>query len=220
MNLIPMLARLEQALGCTDLAEQILLLPGYRCADLRSQHTNLVVGYNGSPRSQSALDLTLWMAHQTRLATGCPITVQVVYVINLDGVCGSSPTVSSSIVPSPRNLMPGVVSSRAVTSQQLAIAQRAESEIEPLASRYCKTDQFDQADQILWQARHMADEWRGSLKTHLRFGQVGAELRQVAEAESASVLVLGCTSVEHPLVQQLAAQKTFPCPVLGIPANL
>lgn len=214
-----MLARLEQALGYADLAEQILLLPGYCRPDLRSQHTNLVVGYNGSPRSQSALDLTLWMAHQTRLATGCPVTVQVVYVINLDGVCGSS-TVSSRIVPSPRNLMPGSASSRSATGQQLAIAERTESEVGPLASYYCKTDQFDQADQILWQARHMADEWRGSLKTHLRFGQVATELRQVAEAESASVLVLGCTSVEHPLVQQLAAQITFPCPVLGIPANL
>ena len=79
----------------------------------------------------------------------------------------------------------------------------------------CQLNQFDQADLILWQARHMADEWRGSLKTHLRFGSVATELRCVAQTESAALLLLGCESAAHPLVEQLGTD--LPCAILGIP---
>lgn len=226
MNILPMLTRLEHALGRSDLAAQIVLIPRADFVRGRTQAINLVVGYNGSPRSQSALDLTLWIAHQTRLATGTQVTVQVVYVLNMETACNIKPTVTSEIVPSPRKASQDVFGMRAPVQEIATVAVDC-SEAESLgtghltvrtaiaAAHHCQTDQFEQADQILWQARHMAEEWRGSLKTHLRFGQVAQELRQVVQAESASVLVLGCTSAEHPLVRQL--DKSFPCPVLGIP---
>jgi hypothetical protein len=226
VNILLMLTRLEHALGRSNLAEQIVLIPQTNFSKKRSQAISLVVGYNGSPRSQSALDLTLWIAHQTRLATGVQVMVQVVYVVNMETACAVKSLVTSEIMPSPRKVSqdsPGVHA----PIQEIATVGVDNFDAEgwspnPLLVRqaiatthYCQNDQFEQADQILWQARHMAEEWRGSLKTHLRFGQVAQELRQVTQAESASVLVLGCTSAEHPLVRQLGT--TFPCPVLGIP---
>jgi len=218
VNILPMLARLEHAIGCTDLAKQIVLISNDNASNKRSKEINLVVGYNGSPRSQSALDLTLWIAHQTRLATGCPVTVQVVYVVNLNGACGlAQGTFSSQIAPSPRKRLKEIASGRSPVSEPgVATVERSPLEESFKMSRGCQDDLFEQADQILWQARHMAEEWRGSLKTHLRFGQVTFELCQVVEAESASILVVGCTSKDHPLVQQLQ-QTSLPCPVLGIP---
>lgn len=158
-----MLVRLQSALGRDDLTKQMLLLPESTApADTKSStSTNLVVGYNGSSNSQTALDITLWIAHQTRLATQKQVTVHVVYVID--------------------------------------------------------HRQFERADHVLWQARCLADEWRDSLKAHLRFGTVPDELRAVATSAAADLLLLGCSTVDHLVVQQLAP---VPCPVLGIPGQL
>jgi nucleotide-binding universal stress UspA family protein len=212
MNILSMLARLEHALGCPELTKQMVLLPAttpVQSSQL-AKDINLVVGYNASPRSQTALDLTLWIAHQTRLATGKQVTVQVVYVVNWQDVCG-------------RPKLPQRSTEREAMIEQGASATASRqsgsaiAELPALNAQSCQLDQFEQADHILWQARHLADEWRGSLKTHLRFGGVATELRQVVEAESASLLLLGCESIDNPIVQQLG--PTFPCPVLGIPAH-
>jgi K+-sensing histidine kinase KdpD len=71
------------------------------------------------------------------------------------------------------------------------------------------------ADRILWQARCLASEWRGSLNAHLRVGPVAAALSQVAEEMGAEVMLVGCHTANHTLVRQLADHT--PCAVLGLP---
>jgi nucleotide-binding universal stress UspA family protein len=198
VNILSMLIRLQTVLERSDLAERMVLLPQLPWHMLNPQpETNLIVGYDNSARSQTALDLTLWIAHQTRLATSKSVTVQVVYVADEHGTDGS--------IPVPRT-------PRASLRQRGSVV-----ELERRSGMASRAEQFEQADRILWQARCLADEWRGSLKTHLRFGDVAQELRSVAEAESADLLVLGCESVDHPLVGRLG--QRFPCPVLGLPAD-
>lgn len=196
---------------------------------------NLVVGYNSSPKSQTALDLTLWIAHQTRLATRRQVTVQVVYVINPTDCLDSIPTTTdfrpvraSKKSAAKRGIpMPELeveLNSYSATSERAgAIATLDEPTLEDAGLPFsnhpmCQTQQFEQADRILWQARCLANEWRGSLKTHLRFGQVAQELRSVAKAESAVLLWLGCDSPKNPIVRTLSANS--PCPVLGVPPSL
>lgn len=167
MKIKPILVRLQTALGRDDLTEQMVLLPEpTKCrkatAGNKSASTNLVVGYNGSPNSHTALDMTLWIAHQTRMATQKQVIVHVVYV-----------------------------------------AQAAE---------------FEQGDRILWQARCLANEWRGSLQAHLYFGDVATGLNEVVDSVNADLVLLGCSSSDHPLVQDLAISHS--CPVLGIPLQL
>jgi len=69
-------------MGLDDLIEQMVLPPASSSSDWAesTKSVNLVVGYNSSPSSQMALDITMWIAHQTRLATQKQVTVQVVYV--------------------------------------------------------------------------------------------------------------------------------------------
>jgi hypothetical protein len=168
MQLKPMLTRLQSALGCDDLLQHMLLLPkiGFRGElPTSTEPTHFVVGYHGSCHSQLALDITLWMAHQTRLATQKQVIVDVVHVVE-------QPDLQS----------------------------------------------LDQADQILWQARCLGDEWRGSFNAHLRIGAIAPELVAVATETKAAVMLLGCQSAQHPLVQQLYFRVS--CPVLGVPSLL
>lgn len=231
MNITSMLARLEGALGCSDLTRQMLLVPpsGSSAMTHATQAVNLVVAYDGSPRSQIALDLTLWIAHQTRLATSKAVTVQVVYVMDLQSSCSPtlSPnrTVASKSKPFARKKHQGnaplvACGQAAVQPRSNRVASRLPEPHQASASDVssCWADSFEQADRILWRARYLADEWRGSLKTHLRFGSLIPELKNVVQAESATMLIVGCESAEHPFVRQLG--RSFPCPVVGIPPAL
>ena len=226
MNILSMLVRLQSTLGRSDLVNKMVLLPQAHSLQTSSdQEINLVVGYSSSPCSQTALDLTLWIAHQTRLATGKQVTVQVVYVVDnrasqkrsgfadtIDSMqrWSRDPQDSSDRLCLASN---DFVRPRTALAELPALDEQGSSNLE-----MGMADVFERADRILWQARCLADEWRGSLKTHLRFGSVDEELRSVVQAESASLLILGCESAQHPLVQQLG--KAFPCTVLGIPSAL
>jgi nucleotide-binding universal stress UspA family protein len=240
VEILPMLVRLEHALGCPELSKQLVLIPKPKSSALATdreknsdREINLVVGYDGSPRSQTALDITLWIAHQTRLATGRSVTVQVVYVITAselndeDVLDHSASDLSFPMRGVPLQPLHEVLDRAEQPNSDYASVEYAGlrhtacgvSELirpEPTTFGVAnqQQQQFENADRILWQARHLADEWRGSLKTHLRFGTVAEELCQVAIEESATVLLIGCESADHPMVRALA---TAPCPVLGIP---
>jgi hypothetical protein len=234
VNILSMLVRLQSTLGRSDLVNQMVLLPkAHSLTPNSKQEINLAVGYSGSPCSQTALDLTLWIAHQTRLATGKQVTVQVVYVIEnkttkipvycpTEGIREVESWMDSRQRSSPT--LPQGSHSRKVDrlGHQTAVVELPEvaevAEVCALTQQMGMTDVFEQADRILWQARCLADEWRGSLKTHLRFGTVAQELKSVVEEESASILILGCETATHSLVQQLG--ENFPCPILGIPSAL
>lgn len=235
MNIKPMLMRLESTLNRNDLMEQLVLLPEPASAASKwtnsTQSVNLVVGYNASPSSQTALDLTMWIAHQTRLATQNQVTVQVVYVVdepqsrkyplfNLADVSRSSSHSLPSGFPETSTTTKSATSVLTKPKQQeLALEYQRK-----LVKKGCpnstrnQSDWFEQADHILWKARCLAEEWRGSFKAHLRFGDVATELREVVDSEAATLLFLGCNSVHHPIVQQLGFN--FPCSVLGIPRGL
>lgn len=234
MNIKSMLVRLQSAMGRNDLVERMVLLPEPTSSSesaKSSKSVNLVVGYNRSPSSQTALDVSLWIAHQTRLATQKHVTVHVVYVVD-ESQSSRRPVVFNSVKASKlsihRNQMEYAESSRfrSATSvltpaRQKALAAHPRTTlIDPSYFRamFYQNDAVEQADRILSQARSLADEWRGSFKAHLRFGSVAAELKKVVESEAASLLFLGCNSVNHPIVQQLGSN--FPCSVLGIPTNL
>jgi len=218
-----MLARLQMTLDRTDLTERLILsepqthspqsaalqIPTLQSTGLSvEQGYTLVVGYSGSLLSQAALDLTLCLAHQTRLATGKPVTVQVVYVVEEEAEAPLyAPAALVSAVSEPvgrRNRTRTSVLAMPVSRK--TVTQEAHD----------RASQFEQADRILWQARCLADEWRGSLKTHLRFGSVAEQLAQVVEAEKASLLILGCESCRLPLIHQIVRQN-LSCTVLGIP---
>ena len=234
MNIKPMLVRLEGAMDHNDLIEQMVLLPEPASAAAKwsnsTKSVNLVVGYNASPSSQTALDLTMWIAHQTRLVTQKQVTVQVVYVVDenhknqySDGLNTasvsdlskhhlSSELLNTSLKKSKLSVLTETKPQVLATSSKKSVKSRR-----PKATS-CQADSFEQADRILWQARCLAEEWRGSFKAHLRFGDVASELREVVESEAATLLFLGCNSVSHPIIQQLGTH--FPCSVLGIPTGL
>jgi nucleotide-binding universal stress UspA family protein len=229
VKILPMLARLENALGCPEMAKRMVLVSPQGTDDTlsNSNDINLLVGYDASPHSQIALDLTLWIAHQTRLATQKSVMVQVIYVVDRNAVgrdrtCYLDPLDRPDPAENPVYSLPLHEYGKSIQVQPIHKASTGLVAELPLAQDdSCNTfdwqmHQFEQADHILWQARHLADEWRGSLKTHLRFGNLADELRQVVKTESATILVLGCQSANHPLVQQF--EHDFPCPILGIPS--
>jgi nucleotide-binding universal stress UspA family protein len=212
VNISSMLVRLETKLNLPNLAREILLLP------LQPHHTssqdassqdpiNFLVGYSNSHGSQLALDLTLFIALQTRLVVSRPVTVQVVYVVEEPNTPASNPWIAAKRQRS--DFKAGDFGNAAVMDRPTRAMARANQD---------KAKQFEIADSILWQARCLADEWRGSLKTHLRFGDLATELTQVAQAEDATMLILGCQTPQDYLVRRLGAH--FPCPILGVPASL
>ncbi|MGP1386642.1 MAG: universal stress protein [Thainema sp.] len=239
MNIRPMLVRLEGALECSNIAERMILIAKPTLNQIDNGPLNLVVGYDSSPRSQIALDVALWIAYQTRVATSCEVTVQVVYVVESE-----APTQTSTLDLLHQQESAGGVPSSLPDSKQLRdimdVRQRHRSAqgfdearlSMPIAPKLASSggqaqavktpptqaEQFAQADRILWQARCLADEWRGSLKTHLRWGQVATELREVVEEESGTLLIIGCETAEAELIQALGMD--FPCPVIGIPPEL
>lgn len=85
-----MLMRLQSVLGYDNLAPAMVLVPDSKTSSKASSEKrknrdntlHLVVGYSGSSRSQGALDLALWIAHQTRIASANPVVVHVVYVVD------------------------------------------------------------------------------------------------------------------------------------------
>jgi hypothetical protein len=175
---------------------------------------NIVVGYNGSPNSQTALDLTLWMAYQGKMATRQTIHVQVVYVIPPHASGSNLPpqAVASASVPTASRSR----TSRTSRSRTVGLLERSATPDTSLAKT--QLQRFEEADRILWQARNLAQEWRGVLKTHLRFGEVATELAYIAHQEKASVVLVGCDAAEHWLIRQLG--EDFSIPVLGIPDAL
>jgi nucleotide-binding universal stress UspA family protein len=209
----PILARLQSAIGREDLIEQMLLRPEPQAKSAkRSKTVNFVVGYSGSCQSQAALDMTLWIAHQTRLATQKQVTVHVVYVLDQASQIQRSPlTAALNAIRS----QPSAASDSAqavLTDVAVCLPRLVESDC--VIPNFQTIDPVAQADYVLWQARCLAEEWRGSLEAHLRFGDIADQLRQVAKTEQADLLLIGCTSARHPLVQRLT---NLPCPVLGIP---
>ncbi|MEP0924636.1 universal stress protein [Leptolyngbya sp. FACHB-711] len=253
MRIQPMLLRLQSALGQDNLSEQMLLYPGVAptqnsFAEMSSssakgaidateatsesidETTNIVISYNGSPNSQTALDFAFWIAHQTKLATNKSVTVHVVYVLDscnsLQLTCAAAPDLnglrSQSLQKAQVGGLPSIQKQTATAVQSKPQSQAAavyQPRTIQTQSARSLTDSLETADRILWQARCLADEWRGSLEAHLRFGAVAIELRQVVEAVKADVLMVGCTTGEHSLIQQLLT-PAFPCPILGIPHEL
>lgn len=222
MNIKPMLVRLQNAIGRDDLIEQMVLLrepttPFSEQAQ-SAKPVNLIVGYNSSPKSHTALDITLLIAHQTRLATKAQVTVQVVYVIEnnqssdcVDVLPTEELTTRHAIEQIPLNF-PASSASRRFGTRVLT-----QTKLQPktACSKTTSVDQFAQAERILRQASYLAEEWKSSFKAHLRFGCVATELKKVTASEAADILFLGCNSINHPIVQKLG--YNFPAAVLGIP---
>ena len=209
-----MLARLQSAIGRDDLIEQMVLLPeaqkSFSKRVSRAKSANLIVGYNGSPQSHTALDIACWMDHQTSLATNSQVTVQAVYVVeenfnhqSLDifNIADNQPQLECQL----SNI------SKPVTLQ---LNQPKRTAILPQLERQSRTS-LKEADRIIWQAKTLAEEWQGSFKSHLRFGNIAKELKKVVNSETADILFLGCESINHPMIEKLG--HNFPCAVLGIP---
>lgn len=207
MQIKPMLARLQSATGRDDLIEQMVLLPEpkkpFSKKPQKAKAVNLIVAYDASPNSHTALDIAFWIAHQTRLATNAEVTVQAVYVLE-DNSKSKHPNILSLPIQQPP--LECQISEVSKSATQVLIQPQLQTMVTPL----------QQADIILWQARSLAEEWQGSFKSHLRFGCISTELTKVVESEAADILFLGCNSVNHPMIEALGSN--LPCAVLGIPS--
>lgn len=234
MNIKPMLVRFQSAVGRDDLVEQMILLPGNKPSvspTTKSDNSlTFVVGYNGSPNSHTALDITLLMAHQTSLATNKQVSVKIVYVIDNEGnsklkhftrnytICSNSgkfPT-ASVLKSVTTELATPTIQALATSDRQTTTKLTTQSR--PIPTTCSRTSIFEKADQILWQARYLVEEWGDDFIAHLRIGCVAEELTKVVESEAADLLFLGCHSAKHSLVHKLGAK--FSCPVLGIPDSV
>ncbi|MEH1840578.1 MAG: universal stress protein [Nostoc sp.] len=202
-----MLTRLQSATGRDDLIEQMVLLPEpkkpFSKKPQQAKAVNLIVAYDASPNSHTALDIAFWIAHQTRLATNAEVTVQAVYVLEDNSISQYPNVLSLPIQQPPFECQISEISKSAI---QVLTQPQLQTVVTPL----------QQADIILWQARSLAEEWQGSFKSHLRFGCISTELKKVVESEAADILFLGCNSVNHPMIEALGSN--FPCAVLGIPS--
>ncbi|MDB9372968.1 universal stress protein [Nodularia sphaerocarpa] len=209
-----MLVRLQSAIGRDDLIEQMVLLPEPKKPfSPEVQAVNIIVAYNASPNSHTALDLAFCIAHQTRLATNAQVNVQAVYVVeNHDQ--NQFVDLSNFTPPLPNLECP--VS--AVSSFDIPVL--TQSKLRGMTQ--CLPEKtivpLQEADKIIWQARSLAEEWQGSFKSHLRFGCVATELKKVVQLEAADILFLGCKSVNHSMIKILGSN--FPCAILGIPNGI
>lgn len=233
MKIKSTLVRLQNALGWNNLADQIVLSEGLelerKMGDRPGAETmNVLIGYNGSANSQVALDLALWIAHQTRMASQTKVLVHVVYIVDRRKPPSYTyPTVVESERTALRTALrqasglPIFSLNRRVTDPTIpnkpVEACLTVCQVQPKPSPATQ-NLLDQADCILWQARCLAEEWRGSLEAHLRFGPYPDELLTIAREVKADLIVVGCSSPEHDLVRQLAPQA--PCPIWGIPHQL
>lgn len=211
-----MLVRLQSAIGRDDLIEQMVLLsPKTSCTEKAqpAKSINLIVGYNSSPNSHTALDIAFWIAHQTRLATNVQVIVQAVYVVE-NNQKSQYLDVFHSEMHEPSLACPVNYASKSTTS----VLSQPQLTSNVLSVETKLADTLTQADRILWQARSLAEEWQGSFKAHLRFGCVAEELQKVVKLEAADILFLGCKSINHPIIQTL--DSDFPCVVLGIPNSI
>ncbi|MEA5507244.1 universal stress protein [Halotia wernerae UHCC 0503] len=209
-----MLMRLQSTIGRDDLIEQMVLLPEPKKSLTQNvqkeKSVNLIVGYDASPNSHTALDIAFWIAHQTRLATNSQVIVQAVYVVE---------RIHKSHYPEPLSF------SRYVPQLECAVSNISKSvkpvliqpklQVTTATLQDKSTATLQEADRIIWQARSLAEEWQGSFQSHLRFGDIATELKKVVELEAANILFLGCKSVSHPIIQTLGVN--FPCAVVGIP---
>lgn len=215
MKIKPMLARFQSAIGRDDLIEQMVLLPEPRKPFLKvsrkAKSVNLIVAYDASPNSHTALDIAFWIAHQTRLATNAQVSVQAVYVLEDNPRKLYSDIFSVEQDPLPLECSVSDVS-KSVT---LVLTQPKLTAVATNLPGESLTP-IKQADRILWQARSLAEEWQGTFKSHLRFGCISTELKKVVESEAADILFLGCKSADHPMIEKLGAN--FPCAVVGIPS--
>ncbi|WGV28922.1 universal stress protein [Halotia branconii] len=209
-----MLVRLQSTIGRDDLIEQMVLLPEPKKPltknTQKEKPVNLIVGYDASPNSHTALDIAFWIAHQTRLATNTQVTVQAVYVVERNHKSHYLESLSfSRYIPQLECAVSNV--SRSITP----VLIQPKLQVDVKSAQDKSTATLQEADTILWQARSLAEEWQGSFQSHLRFGDIATELKKVVELEAANILFLGCKSVNHPIIQTL--DTNFPCAVVGIP---
>lgn len=221
MNIKPMLARLQTTIGRDDLSEQMLLLTGAKNPVFEDAESakpiTLVVGYNGSSNSHAALDITLLIAHQTRLATSKQVVVKVVCVVDANEGWELPDSFGTSTFEKLRSELLATPTSKSATSVLTESKINAIATIPTFnAKSTCSIeDSLLQAETVLWQARYLVEEWRDSFAAHLRIGDVATEIKKVVQLESADLLVLGCYSNQHPIIRNLG--DNFPCTVLGIP---
>ncbi|BAY30112.1 hypothetical protein NIES2107_19560 [Nostoc carneum NIES-2107] len=212
-----MLVRLQSTIGRDDLIEQMVLLPEpEKNSSIQGSTTkpvNLIVAYDASPKSHTALDIAFWIAHQTRLATNTQVTVQAVYV-----VADKQKSQYTDISSFSRNLTPLECPTSNVSKSVTPVLTQPKLTVIAPNLQEKSLAVIQQADQILWQARSLAEEWQGSFKSHLRFGSIATELKKVVELETADILFIGCRSIEHPIIRALGSN--FPCAVLGIPSGI